>query len=150
VGFVLAFSSGYLNLSGTWLLLLLAYLVIFMPQAMRSAAVAVEQVGRELIEASQIFKASPARSFRRVMLPLMMPGLAAGWVILFVQMSGELTASALLAKTSNPVVGQVLLDLWQNGSFPEIAALALTMTVINATVVAIAFRLVRRVQSRQV
>lgn len=144
VAFVLSFSSGYLNLSGTVLVLLLAYLVIFMPQAMRSASVAVSQVGRELLEASQIFKASPARGFRRVMLPLMLPGLAAGWVILFVQMSGELTASALLAKTSNPVVGQVMLDLWQNGSFPEIAALALIMTVINSAVVMLIFRLVRR------
>lgn len=148
VGFVLAFSSGYFNISGTWLLLLLAYLVLFMPQAMRAASVAVDQVGRELTEASQIFKAGPARGFRRIMLPLMLPGLAAGWVILFVQMSTELTASALLAKTSNPVVGQVMLDLWQNGSFPEIAALALTTTVINAIVVGLAFRLVRRSQSQ--
>ncbi|MEW5422176.1 ABC transporter permease [Amorphus sp. 3PC139-8] len=144
VGFVLSFSSGWLNLSGTWLILLLAYLTIFMPQAMRSAAVAVDQVGRELVEASQIFKASPGRSFRKILLPLMLPGLAAGWVILFVQMSGELTASALLAKSTNPVVGQVLLDLWQNGSFPEIAAVALIMTLINSAVVSVVFGLLRR------
>ena len=149
VGFILSFSSGWLNISGTWLILLLAYLVIFMPQAMRSASVAVGQVGRELTEAAAIFKAAPARAFRSVMLPLMLPGLAAGWVILFVQMAGELTASALLAKTSNPAIGQVLLDLWQNGSFPEIAALALTATAINVIVVTAVLAFVRRKRGLQ-
>ncbi|MBS7700745.1 MULTISPECIES: iron ABC transporter permease [unclassified Chelatococcus] len=143
VGFVLCFSSGWLNLSGGFLILILAYLVMNMPQAMRSAAAAVDQVGRELLEASQVFRASQGRTFRRILLPLMLPSLGAGWIILFVQMSGELTASALLAGTTNPVVGQVILDFWQNGSFPQIAALAMTMTLINAVVVVAALRLAR-------
>jgi iron(III) transport system permease protein len=143
VGFILCFSSGWLNLSGTLTILLLAYLVINLPQAMRAAASALSGIGRELVEASQIFKATPAKSFRRVLLPLMLPGLAGGWIILFVQISGELTASALLAGTSNPVIGQVILDFWNNGSFPQIAALAMTMTAINAAVVLVALRFSR-------
>lgn len=135
VGFVLCFSSGWLNVSGTLGMLLLAYLVINMPQAMRSASAAIDQVGWELVEASQVFKASPFRGFCRILLPLMLPSLAAGWIILFVQMSSELTASALLAGTTNPVVGQVILDFWQNGSLPQVAALAIVMTAINAAVV---------------
>jgi len=143
VGFILCFSGSGINLSGTLTVLLMIYLVMNMPQAMRAATAAVGQVGRELVEASQIFRATPARTFRRILLPLMLPSLAAGWVILFVQMSGELTASALLAGASNPVVGQVILDLWQNGSFPQIAALALTITVINAAIVLVALRAAR-------
>jgi iron(III) transport system permease protein len=143
VGFIFAFGSGALNIGGTLLILLLAYLVINIPLAMRSASAAVAEVGQELIEASQVFKAAPMRRFVRVLLPLLLPGLIAGWIILFVQMTGELTASSLLAGTTNPVVGQVMIDLWQNGSFPEIAALAIVMTVINMIMVAIILRLSR-------
>ena len=38
-------------------------------------------------------------TFVRVVLPLMMPGLAAAWVLLFVLMSSEITASSMLAVT---------------------------------------------------
>jgi iron(III) transport system permease protein len=143
IGFILCFSSGWLNLSGTLTILLLVYLMINLPQAMAAAAAARSAIGRELIEASQIFKASPFGSFRRIMLPLMLPGLAGGWIILFVQMSGELTASALLGGTTNPVIGQTILDFWNNGSFPQIAALAMTITAINAVIVFAAIRFSR-------
>lgn len=143
VGFILAFSSGVLNISGTLLILMFAYLVINIPLAMRSASAAVAEVGPELIEASRIAKASPMRRFTRVLLPLLVPGLTAGWIILFVQMSGELTASSLLAGTTNSVVGQIMIDLWQNGSFPEIAALAVVLTVIHMVMVSLILRLTR-------
>jgi iron(III) transport system permease protein len=144
VGFIFAFSSGALNISGTLSILLLAYLVINIPLAMRSASAAVAEVGTELIEASRVFKAGPMRRFTHVLLPLLVPGLTAGWIILFVQMSGELTASSLLAGTTNPVVGQIMIDLWQNGSFPEIAALAVVLTVIHMVMVSIVLRITRR------
>jgi iron(III) transport system permease protein len=143
IGFILCFSSGWLNLNGTLTILLLVYLVINLPQAMAAAAAARSAIGPELIEAAQIFKATPYGSFRRILLPLMLPGLAGGWIILFVQMSGELTASALLSGTTNPVIGQTILDFWNNGSFPQIAALAMTMTAINAVVVFAALRFSR-------
>ncbi|MBP2294964.1 ABC transporter permease [Azospirillum rugosum] len=143
VGFLVSFSQGWLNLYGTLTMLLLAYLVMFLPQAARSASSAVSQVGRELVEAAQVFRTPPGRTFLRILLPLMLPGLAAGWIILFVQMSGDLTASALLGGTNNPVIGQTLLDLWENGSFPQLAALAVIITVLDCAVVLLVLRYFR-------
>ncbi|MEX0760278.1 MAG: ABC transporter permease subunit, partial [Tistlia sp.] len=143
VGFLVTFSQGWLNIHGTLLLLLLVYLVMFLPQAARSASSSLAQVGRELVEASHVFRASSLRTFRRIVIPLMLPGLVAGWVILFVQMAGELTASALLSGPSNPVVGLVLLDLWENGSFPQLTAMALIMTVLDTAVVLLVLRYFR-------
>jgi iron(III) transport system permease protein len=116
-------------------LLLLAYLVLYMPQATFSAAAALAQVGRELSEASLMSGATTGRTFIRVVLPLMRPGLAAAWVLLFVLMSGEITASSMLAGTRNPVVGFVVLDLWTNGSYSALAAFATLMSLITSTVV---------------
>ncbi|MGE0801897.1 MAG: ABC transporter permease [Lautropia sp.] len=144
VSMVLAFTSGMLNLHGTMTILLLANLVLVIPQAIRSARSALAQVGNDMIEAAQMARASRFTTFRRVVVPLMLPGLMAGWVILFVHISGELTASALLAGTNNPVVGLVLLDLWENGSFPQLSAIALVMTVLDAIVVLAVTRGLRR------
>lgn len=135
VSMVIAFTGGWINLHGTMAILLIANLVLVIPQAIRSAHSALAQVGNDLIEASQMARSTSFKTFRRVILPLMFPGLMAGWVILFVHISGELTASALLAGTGNPVVGLVLLDLWENGSFPQLSAIALIMTVLDAVVV---------------
>lgn len=129
------FSRGAFRIPGTLLILGLAYLIIFLPQAQRAASVAFDQVGKELSEASRIFGASQMRTFLKIILPLMMPGLLAGWVLTFVQMAGELTASAMLSGPSNPVIGYVLLNLWENGSFPEVAALAIVITLVDLVVV---------------
>jgi len=135
VGFIIVFSRGVLNLQGSLLLLGLAYLVISLPQGQRAASAAYDQVGRELSEASRVCGASLARTFLRVVFPLMTPSLIVGWVIVFVQVVGELTASAMLSGTTNPVAGFILLNLWENGSFPQVAALALVITAIDFVVV---------------
>jgi iron(III) transport system permease protein len=73
----------------------------------------------------------------------MLPGLAAAWVLLFVTMGGEITASPMLAGTGNPVVGFVVLDLWSNGSYTELAAFGALMSLLNSTVVLLTLRLTR-------
>lgn len=135
IAFVGSFAGPPFSLAGTMTLLLLAYLVIYMPQATITASAALAQVGRELSEASLMSGATTGRTFVRVVLPLMKPGLAATWVLLFVLMSGEITASSMLAGTRNPVVGFVILDLWANGSYATLAAFGTLMSLITSTVV---------------
>lgn len=149
VGFIIVFSSGMLSLQGSMLMLFLAYLVISLPQGQRAASAAYDQVGRELSEASRICGASLLRTFQRIVLPLMMPGLVVGWVIVFVQVAGELTASAMLSGTTNPVAGFMLLNLWENGSFPQVAALAIVITVIDLLVVLGVLRTARNSAARK-
>jgi iron(III) transport system permease protein len=144
VGVVLAFTGGIFRLHGTLTILMLAYMLLVIPQAVRSARSALAQVGNDMVEAAQMAGATPFTTFRRIVVPLMLPGLMAGWVMLFVLISGELTASALLSGTGNPVVGLVLLDLWENGSFPQLSAIALIMTVLDSVVVLAVMRGFRR------
>lgn len=144
VSFLVAFSRPPLALYGSIYILLLAYVVMQIPYAARTASAAAADVGQELAEASRVFGASERRTLLKVLLPLALPGLAAGWVILFVHIVGELTASALLSGTSNPVVGRVLLDLWNNGSFPQLTSLAIVMSVLDSVFVLLMLRLTRR------
>jgi len=136
VGFVLAFSGPPFNLNGTLLILLLAYLALYIPQGSVAADAAAAQVGHELTEASQIAGASGARTFWRVSMPLMIGGLVAGWALLFVRMVGDLTASAILAGTNNPVVGFRILEVFEGASYASLAALSTVLTLICAVVIA--------------
>lgn len=116
--------------------LLLAYIVVYMPQATTTVGSASEQVGHELMEASRMSGATPMRTFLRVNLPLMLPGMAAAWALLFVLMMGDLTVSVLLAGTQQPVIGFVILAIWQNGTYSQLAMLGLVVTLLSGLVVA--------------
>ncbi|MEQ9152576.1 MAG: iron ABC transporter permease [Parvibaculum sp.] len=144
IAFVVAFSGAPFFLYGTMAILLLAYIVLYIPQATLSASASLTQVGRQLTEAALMSGASQGTAFIRITLPLMLPGLVAGWTLLFVLMSGDITASAMLAGNRNPVVGFVILDLWANGSFPQLAALGTVTTLISSTLVLITMHISRQ------
>ncbi len=93
--------------------------------------------------------ASQGRTFRKVVLPLMSPGLISGWVLVFVLAAGDLTASAMLSSPRTPVVGFVMLDLSTSGTYGVVAALGVVITLISATVGSLALAYGRRVSGRR-
>lgn len=144
VAILVTFAGPPFNLSGTLAILLLAYYVIYLPQASTGAEVARSQVGNELLEASSMLGASRFQTFRTILLPLMLPGLAAGWALMFVVIVGDLTASAILAGHTNPVVSFVFLDIWDNGTFSMLATLGVLVSLVTSAVVVVALLLGRR------
>lgn len=137
VALLIALGGPPFHLAGTQIILLLAYVIMYMPQASISAEVARGQVGDELIEASAMLGGSKGRTFRSIMFPLMHPGLAAGWTLVFIVIMGDLTASSILSGSNNPVVGAAILDIWEYGTFSQLSALATIVGLINAIVVLI-------------
>lgn len=134
IALLVAFSGPPFRFGTSLGILFLAFLVFFMPQAYVSASSAYAQLSRELEEASLISGAGPVRTLTRITLPLMLPGLVGGAIILFVLIMSEVTGSALLAGPRTPVVGFVMLDLWANGTFSTIAALGVVITLISTAV----------------
>jgi iron(III) transport system permease protein len=142
--FLVAFGVAPFWLYGTLTILFLAYLLMGMPFAARTAAAAASAITKELVEASQVAGASETRTLARILLPLAGPGLLAGWIIVFIHTVGEVTASSLLAGARNPVVGRAITELWIFGSFPQVAALSLLVTVVTSTLVGLLLLLSRR------
>ncbi len=130
IGFLVVIGGRPFNLNGTTLLLLIGYVIAYLPQAATTAGSAISQISPELIEAGRMSGANLGRVFGRITLPLMLPGLAAGWATVFVVIVGDLTISALLSGTQNPVVGFLVLSIWENGSYGQIAALGTIVTLI--------------------
>jgi len=138
LGFVLAFAGPPFQLGNTFAILLLCYVTLFLPQATISADAAAAQIDRQLTEASAVAGAGGGRTFLRISLPLMIPGLIAGWGLLFVWITGELNASIMLSGTRVPVIGFQILQIFQTGGFPVLASLALILTTINIVVLSAA------------
>ncbi len=84
------------NIYGTIWILFIAYLTRYLPFGLRFASSSMVQMHVELEEASLTSGATALQSFRRVMLPLIWPGLAAGWLYIVVVSMSELSSAVFL------------------------------------------------------
>lgn len=129
-----------LRLDATWLLLI-GYLVVFLPFASVLTTAAQQQIGRDVVEAATIAGATDMRTFGSIVTPLSRPALVAGFLLMYVLVSGETNVSLILASTQRPVVGFVMLDLFNFASYPQVASFALVITVVNLACIAVVMRL---------
>lgn len=130
VAFIAAFAGPPFRLAGTPTILVAAFVVMYLPQAVVYASTAVSQVGQDLSEASRIAGAGPGRTFFRIVLPLIWPGFAGGFAVCFVIIAGEVTGSPILAGVNTPVIGFTMVNLWTKGSVTSLAALSLVVSVV--------------------
>jgi iron(III) transport system permease protein len=146
VGLLVGVGGEPFFLAGTFMILLLAYIGHFLPQATVNGDVAAAQVGPQLVEASHISGAGDGRTFMRISLPLMLPDLIAGWALLFLWMFGEFNASVILSGVNTPVVGLQMYNLYEQGFYGRLAALAIVVLVICTAVVAAATFIARLIR----
>ena len=111
-----------LPILGTLTIIALAYITRYMAVALRFVSTAMLQIHPELEEAAVVAGGGWWRNFRRIYLPLLRPGLLAGWFWVMVHAYRELTIALMLARSSNRTAAVVIYDLWENGSFPELSA----------------------------
>jgi len=135
VAFILAFAGPPFRLGGTTLILALAFFVVYLPYASIATEVSVASVDRSLEEASSLSGATEGRTFRRILIPLILPGIFAAWALVLVRIVGDLSLAVMLATPNTAVVGFLLIDVWEAGSFGVVAALSLIMTAMTVPVV---------------
>lgn len=138
-----------LPIYGTVWILFIAYFTHAVPYGMRYASVSMAQVGRELEESAAVSGAPWLQTFRRVILPLLVPGLLAGWLHIFLISMRELSSSLLLYSPGNEVLPVVLWRWYQDGLFTQVAALGVLTTILFVLVAILARRLSARVGVRE-
>jgi iron(III) transport system permease protein len=127
-----------LVLYGTIWILFIAYLTRYLPIGVRATSATLVQIHQELEESSLSCGANWFQTFKRITLPLLKPGIIAGWILLFIAFSRELSASILLYSPGTEVLSVVLYDLQQNGQFREISALAFIQIAASVVLVLVA------------
>jgi iron(III) transport system permease protein len=130
-----------LPIYGTLWIMFIAYFTRFMPYGMRYSATSMLQIGAELEESARTSGATWWQIFRRVLLPLIMPGLIAGWIYIVTVSLRELGSSLLLYTPGNEVLSITIWNLWENGRFPAVAALGVAMILSLVVIIVIARRI---------
>ena len=89
-----------IGLSGTFLGLVAAHVVIILPFALRLVLTSATGLDRAVERAAATLGAGPWTVFRRVTLPLLLPGVVSGWVLAFITSFDELTTTIFIASPS--------------------------------------------------
>ena len=126
---------------GTIWVLLLAYMTKFMPYGIRAASSSMIQINKELEEASLASGGTWLQTFRKVLLPLLMPGFVAGWIYISIIALRELSTSILLYSYDSTVLSIMAFDLWEGGQYTYVCALGVMMVLVLITMAYVARKL---------
>jgi iron(III) transport system permease protein len=116
----------------TAFVLVAAYTVLFIPRAMVSIRAAMAHAPEELSEAARALGDGPMRAFLRVLLPLTAPGALAGFAMVFIAVSTELTATLLLAPTGTQTLATAFWNASGSIDYAGAAPYAAAMILVSA------------------
>jgi putative spermidine/putrescine transport system permease protein len=129
------------SLSTAYLGTFLVFLYVWLPFMILPIGAALERVPRSLLEASADLGARPAQTFRRVIWPLALPGVAAGSIFTFSLTLGDYIIPGIIGG-SQPFIGQAVVQHQGTaGNIPMAAALTVVPIAIMAVYLTVARRL---------
>jgi len=125
------------GLGGTFAGLVLSHVVIITPFSLRLVLAASTGLDPQLEHAAISLGASAWRSFRRVTLPMILPGIASGWVLAFITSFDEVTMTVFIASPRTTTLPVRLFLYIQDNIDPLVAAVSAAL--IGLTVVGMIF-----------
>jgi spermidine/putrescine transport system permease protein len=107
----------------------------FLPFMVLPLYASLEKIDLRLVEAGSDLYASPLTAFRKITLPLSMPGLVAGTLLTFIPASGDYINAELLGNPRTRMIGNDIQDLFAAGALPEAASLSVTLMALIVVMV---------------
>ena len=117
--------------SGTLSGLTAAHTVIVLPYVLRLVVAAATGFDRSLVQAAQSLGATGWTVFRRIELPLILPGVAGGWMIAFINSFDELTMSLFVASASTQTLPVKMYNHIANTIDPLLASVSTVLIVLT-------------------
>lgn len=129
VGLILLWNAPWMPipLYNTYGMVILTYVVLFVPYTVQYVKSAFTQIDAGLYQAGQVFGGRPEYVFRRVLLPLILPGMLAGWMMTFTIASRELVGSLLILPPSVQTSATYIYAQFEQGQ----VSLGMAMAVIS-------------------
>jgi spermidine/putrescine transport system permease protein len=112
----------------------------FLPFMVLPLYASLEKIDLRLVEAGADLYASPFTAFRKITLPLSMPGLVAGTLLTFIPASGDFINAELLGNPRTRMIGNEIEDLFAAGALPEAASLSVTLMALIVVMVLVYVR----------
>jgi putative spermidine/putrescine transport system permease protein len=111
--------------------LILGHLVLTIPFAVRSIGACLYGIDRSLEESALVMGASPFKTFRRVLLPLLRPGIVVGALFAFIVSFGNITISIFMVSAETVTLPIRILTYLQWQFDPSIAAISTVLVVFT-------------------
>jgi len=127
-----------ISLFNTLWIIFLAYLARFMTIQLRPVQSGFAQLPHDMLEAAEVFGASFFSRLRRIILPLILPAVTAGALLVVLLSMNELTVSALLWATGSETLGVVVFGMEQGGESAAASAVAVLSIVLTLAVMLMA------------
>jgi iron(III) transport system permease protein len=128
----------FIPVYGTLWIVIFALGLKFLPYGMRFSYSSLLAIDRQLEESARMCGAGTFKVLRTIVLPLIMPAIAAAWIYVFMNAIRDLSTAVLLTGANNSIVSVVILNLWDNGEVPQLAALSI-LIVAGVTVLGVIF-----------
>lgn len=118
--------------------LLIGYIATYLPYGIRPLASAFVQVHAHLEESSLVCGASPLTTMRRIIIPLLVPGIVSAWILMASMFVRELTLSVVLSRPGTEVLAVQILRFADDGLWGRLSALGIIMIFISTGLVVLA------------
>lgn len=123
----------FLPLYNTMAILVITYVILFLPYTVQYVTSAFTQISPSLVESGQVFGGTPFYIFRRIVMPLLLKGMAAGWMMTFIIAVRELVAPSLIAPPDTLVISTYIMREFEQGSVSLGMAMAVLCTALTVT-----------------
>jgi iron(III) transport system permease protein len=118
--------------------LLIGYLATYLPYGIRPLTSAFVQIHRDLEESSRVFGGSTLYTLRRIIIPLLVPGIVSAWILMATMFIRELSVSVVLSRPGTEVMAVQILRFAEDGLWGKLSALGIVMILISTTLTALA------------
>jgi iron(III) transport system permease protein len=118
--------------------LLIGYIATYLPYGIRPLTSAFVQIHKNLEESSRVCGAAPLYTMRRIVIPLLIPGIVSGWILMATMFVRELSLSVVLSRPGTEVLAVQILRFAEDGLWGRLSALGILMIFISTTLVIIA------------
>ena len=118
--------------------LLIGYIATYLPYGIRPLSSAFVQIHSHLEESSRVCGGGTLYTLRRIIIPLLIPGVVSGWILMSTMFVRELTLSVVLSRPGTEVLAVQILHFAEDGLWGKLSALGIMMIFISTTLVVIA------------
>ena len=122
-------------LYGTIWALLVGYIATYLPYGIRPMSSAFVQIHASLEESSRVAGAGAFTTMKRIIIPLLIPGIVSGWILMATMFVRELTLSVVLSRPGSEVLAVQILRFSEDGLWGQLSALGIIMIVISSSLV---------------
>lgn len=118
--------------------LLIGYIATYLPYGLRPLTSAFIQIHSHLEESSRVCGGGTLYTLRRIVIPLLIPGIVSGWILMATMFVRELSLSVVLSRPGTEVLAVQILRFAEDGLWGRLSALGIMMIVISTALVVVA------------